>query len=73
MRKISTDNEIAAFFHCAKCLREKPADVSPRDWAQLEAGWTPAGLQVWCKRHECNVIHVDFEGTKHHATTSVSR
>ena len=21
-----------------------------------------AGLQVWCKRHETNILHVDFEG-----------
>jgi hypothetical protein len=58
-------SEIVAFFHCAQCLKERPEDIAPRDWAQLEAGWTKQGIQVWCKRHELNVIHVDFEGVKH--------
>jgi hypothetical protein len=67
---IPTGNEIKMFFHCRQCLKEKPHDVSPRDWAQLEAGWTEIGFQVWCKRHEINIIHVDFEGAKHPATMS---
>ena len=59
--------EIAVYFHCGRCLAEKPGDVSPQEWGQLEAGWTPVGLQVWCKRHGVNVIHVDFEGHRHPA------
>jgi len=66
-RPIPLTNEIKMFFHCALCLAEKPADVTPSDWAQLETGWTRLGLQVWCKRHDCNVAHVDFEGAKHPA------
>jgi hypothetical protein len=66
---IPATNEIAMFFHCAKCLEELPKDISPRDWADNEAGWTKQGFQVWCKRHEANVIHMDFEGTKHPANT----
>ena len=60
-------NQIVSFMHCGKCLEEKPSSLSPREWAQLEVGWTKQGLQVWCKRHECNVLHVDFEGQKHPA------
>jgi hypothetical protein len=67
--KNNRDNCIDAYMHCGRCLKEKPADVSPRDWARLECGWTTAGFQVWCKRHECNIIHVDFEGVKHKADT----
>ena len=63
-------NEIVMFFHCAKCLNEMPPDISPRDWARLEAGWTEVGFQVWCKRHECNMINMDFEGQKHPADTN---
>jgi hypothetical protein len=44
--------------------------MSPRDWSSIEAGWTALGLQVWCKRHEINILHVDFEGQKHPAKTS---
>lgn len=65
---IPLTNEIKAFFHCKLCLDERPSDVSPRDWAQLEVGWTVRGIQVWCKRHECNVMTMDFEGHKHPAS-----
>lgn len=57
-------NEIGAFFHCKVCLEDKPADISPRYWAKLEVGWTQDGLQVWCSRHEKNVINLDFKGQK---------
>lgn len=61
------ENHIEMFMHCGKCIRELPKGVSPRQWASLEVGWTKPGLQVWCKRHECNVLHVDFEKVKHPA------
>ena len=67
--EISNDNEIAMFFHCALCLDEKPNHISPRDFSDLEAGWTKQGFQVWCKRHDCNIIHMDFKGHKHPANT----
>lgn len=55
-------NQIKAFFHCAKCMPDRPPDLSPREWVQLEAGFTKVGVQVWCKRCELNVIHIDFQG-----------
>ncbi len=55
-------NNITTFLHCKKCLQEKPPGISPRDWSQVEVGFTVPGFQVWCKRHELNVIDVDFEG-----------
>lgn len=64
-RHITNELDIKKYFHCAKCLDELPKSTSPRDWGQLEIGYTPLGIQVWCKRHEINVVHVDFEGTKH--------
>lgn len=72
-RDIPNTNCISFFFHCANCMKDKPADVSPREWAQLEIGFTPLGLQVWCKRCECNVCHVDFEGHKHPANKTAAR
>lgn len=57
-------NQIVSFFHCANCMKVKPANKSPREWAMLEVGWTKKGFQVWCKRCEMDVIHVDFEGQK---------
>ena len=66
-RKIPVTNKIAMFLHCKKCLDELPGDQSPRDYATIEAGWTKIGLQLWCKRHDKNILHVDFEGQKHPA------
>lgn len=54
-----------------RCLAELPEGTSPRDWVRLEVGWTDLGLEVWCIRHEINVIHVDFEGATHPANTGV--
>jgi hypothetical protein len=72
-RDIPNTNEIQMYMHCAQCLEEKPADKSPQEWSQNEVGWTTIGLQVWCKRHGCNVCHVDFEGHKHPANTTRQR
>jgi hypothetical protein len=66
-RDIPATNEIEAFIHCALCLAELPADTSPQDYRRYDVGWTRLGLQVWCTRHDCNVVHVDFDGQKHHA------
>ena len=68
-RIIPITNEIKAFMHCVLCLDSIPDGVSPRVWARLSMGWTPSGFQVWCNRHEVNVLHVDFEGVKHPANT----
>ena len=57
-------NQITMFFHCAECLEEKPSGVAPRDWVKVEVGWTEQGIQVWCIRHELNVVHLDFLGQK---------
>lgn len=51
---------------CAKCEAEVRSGaagaVSMREYGRLEAGFTARGLQIWCKRHDVNVCHVDFEG-----------
>lgn len=64
-RHITNELDIKLYFHCSKCLEELPPNVTPRDWGQLEIGYTPLGIQVWCKRHDLNVVHVDFQGAKH--------
>jgi hypothetical protein len=68
-RELTTDMQIKAFLHCGKCLKElvDQGGGSPRDYARLSVGWTAKGFQVWCNRHDCNVMHVDFEGRKHPA------
>ena len=75
-RVIPNTLSIGAYLHCGLCLDEWTADreistsQSPREYASLEVGWTRLGLQVWCKRHEVNVLHIDFEGIKHKADSS---
>ena len=59
---MNTKNKIVSFIHCKKCLEEKPPGISPREYVQLEVGFTKPGLQVWCKRHEVNVMDIDFAG-----------
>ena len=63
-KPVSDPNQIMQFFHCAECLKELPKDKSPREFVALEVGWTKRGLQVWCVRHERNVISLDFKGQK---------
>lgn len=64
-RKISNSASIHRFAHCHRCLDELPPDHSPAEWARLNVGFTEIGLQVWCVRHELNVLHIDFQGARH--------
>lgn len=64
---IEASNMIKAYMHCGKCLEEKPADQSPKEWARIQVGFTKRGIQVWCNRHEINVMHMDLEGIRHPA------
>src|SRR5437899_11137958 len=51
-------NHIKMYFHCAKCLDEHPGAESYTP--NLEVGWTPKGLQVWCAHHRCNSVAFDY-------------
>ncbi len=72
-RKIPVTNKIQMYLHCGMCLKELPAGKSPRDHAAIEIGWTKLGFQAWCKRHEKNILHVDFEGQQHPASIHARR
>lgn len=65
------DLQISVYIHCGKCLDEYNKDdnikCSPADYSQISAGWTRRGIQLWCRRHNCNIVHIDFEGEKHPA------
>lgn len=62
-----TENNISMYLHCGKCLNELPDGVTPMEWSDVQAGWTKEGIQIWCNRHECNVVHIDFQGATHPA------
>lgn len=59
---ILNDDQITTPLHCGLCLREKPNGVSPMEWARFSVGFTERGLQVWCTRHNANVMHLELPG-----------
>lgn len=56
------DNYIWRYIHCSLCIDERPETVSPREYAHNEVGILRNGdIQVWCIRHEKNVVIFDME------------
>ena len=74
MTKISNLNCIEAFLHCGLCIDEFKAHEhrgkSPETLQNISVGWTKQGFQVWCNRHQVNMLHVDFEGQTHPANST---
>lgn len=68
--KKSKAEQIVAYFHCEECALEWKNDknistrMSPREYAQISVGWTVKGLQIFCFRHELNILNLDFMGKK---------
>jgi hypothetical protein len=69
-RDIPNTNEIATHFHCRLCMEQLPPGESPQSYARRDVGFTKLGFQVWCVRHDCNIIHMDFQGQRHPANQS---
>ena len=69
------NNNIETFLHCELCYLELKnakteedfsligavAGESQMSYSRFEVGWTNQGFQVWCTRHNINVIHIDFD------------
>ena len=59
-------NQITQHVVCSKCeeefLNKLTDNSSLQDYTKLDVGFTDTGIQVWCRRHDINVVHVDFEG-----------
>ena len=58
-------NQLVAVMHCRQCLKEFDGQgmgvlISPADYAELDVGWTPTGIQVWCRRHNYNVLCLEL-------------
>jgi len=66
-RKLTNKLSILQYLHCGKCIAQKPLGVTMSEWGGYDIGWTKLGLQVWCKKHQCNIVHIDFEGQQHPA------
>ncbi|MEM7437349.1 MAG: hypothetical protein AAF436_19515 [Myxococcota bacterium] len=51
--------------HCADEVKSGEAGItSLSDYGALDVGFSDRGLQVWCRRHGTNVVHIDFDGRK---------
>ena len=53
---------------CSKCETEfllgSTDSRSLQDYSRLDIGFTSIGVQVWWRRHDANVVHIDFAGQK---------
>jgi hypothetical protein len=58
---------ITQYVVCSKCADEL-AHLDPpqslQDYAKMDIGFTDYGVQVWCRRHKANIVHIDFQGQK---------
>jgi hypothetical protein len=62
-KKNTVSNKILWFYHCKQCLEEVQfLEDSPREYVHMEIGPTKEGIQIWCVRHESNVMNIDFQG-----------
>lgn len=59
-RPTATRRPGANYLHCMRCMFELPRGKSPALWARLSVGVLPDGLQVWCERHDAEVVRIDF-------------
>ena len=59
-------NSITEPLVCAEChatfSRGETDSPSLQAYSQLDVGFTDRGIQIWCRRHQLNVCHVDFDG-----------
>jgi len=55
-----TEREQATYLHCKMCLDELPPGASPALWARLSVGVIRGGVQIWCERHDAEVVLIDF-------------
>ena len=50
---------------CPECVKEFMEHRRPFgsliSFMQLEVGFTMLGIQIWCRRHDKNICHIDFQ------------
>lgn len=59
-------NKIKEPLVCSQCFDEMSKGLTDKaslqDYALFDVGFTDMGIQVWCRRHDLNVVHIDFDG-----------
>ena len=72
-REIPEGESGISYMHCGLCLTEwksgEAGETSPREYARQQGAWTKLGFQLWCNRHDANILHVDFNGQEMRANT----
>lgn len=64
-RPIPTDDVGLSYINCTMCVIEAAKTGQHiKEYARMTVSFTDIGLQVYCLRHEVNIIHIDFQGTK---------
>ena len=56
--------QIRLYLHCVQCREAQPEDEPPNEFERVKIGWTDRGIQVWCVRHDAEVIHLDLMDRK---------
>lgn len=56
--------QIKHVLECKRCTESCPAGTPLQDYVRVSVGLTPYGLQVWCARHQANIVHIDFRGQR---------
>lgn len=54
-------DNISLYFHCRDCFKDKPKNTSMEEYSRLSVGRTDEGIQVWCRRHDKQVLHLGFD------------
>lgn len=62
--RVPSTNEIKHVLECKMCALTCPAGMDIHDWQDVTIGFTPYGLQMWCRRHQMNIFHADFRGSR---------
>ena len=58
-------NNIETFFQCEQCMNELPMGTSPEKWARMNVGIDKIGnLQVWCTRHNINIVLLTLQAVE---------
>jgi hypothetical protein len=63
----NTDNKIECYLQCRYCcdevgyLNSIDDHINIKHYAQVQVGLTTKGVQVWCRRHNCNIAHIEVK------------
>lgn len=63
-RNLPNTFEVKHVIECKRCTESCPIGTLLQDYLRVSVGFTPYGLQVWCVRHQANVVHIDFRGQR---------